>query len=400
MDQLQLVNIPSSWKSVRTHEDVKQMVDYGVMLTWKEMKRLAKTFDQEAETDIMRHFAIRLAERTDNRLSEEILIESLLVWFANASNDFAVNAFIEELLLQPNHYEACKTFVEVAINTEISDFDHLQDIFAKGVAIICQLGLAIQTIQKAYPGEIDSPDKLLAHIATYLLSVSNSDDACIRLSLIHYFGVAEAPSNKMGFNRIMGRFGHTVLDHLLTLLFSKKTEGVALQYLLDNMPFVLEGDNHCQTMLHETWKFYMLKKPERFSLFIKTLSGYLSGMESDRAPYAREVFLKHLCLLLKVASEVNHKELAKEMIHSIAGFERNTSWHEVTKRLLSDPVIRPHFKKIIAKVVESPDKVNIQELSSFRASKRGRKPSFSKSEELRTFDQITVLGSQVVAKAS
>jgi hypothetical protein len=400
VDQLQAVNIPSSWKSVKTHEDVKQMIDFGVMLTWREMKRLAKTFDQEAEMDIMRHFAIRLAERTDSRLSEEILIESLLIWFANASNEFAVNAFIEELLLQPNHFVACKTFVEVGINTEISDFDHLQEIFAKGVAIICELGLAVQAIHKSYPGEIENPEKLLAHIATYLLSVSNRDDACIRLSLLHYFGVAEAPGSKMGFNRIMGRFGHTVLDNLLILLFNKKTEAVALQYLLDNMPYVLEGDNHCQTMLHETWKFYMLKKPERFSLFVKTLAAYLGELNNDRAQYSRDVFLKHLCLLLKVASEVNHKELAKEMIHSIAGFERNQSWHDVTKLLLADPIIRPQFKKIVAKVVESPDKVNIQELSSFRASKRGRKPSFSKSEGLRTFDQIAVLGTQVEQKAS
>src|SRR5690606_18318848 len=106
---------------------------------------------------------------------------------------------------------------------------------------------------------------LLDHIATFLLSVSNANSSCIRLSLLHYFGVCERHSEqKVCFNRIMGRFGHTVLDHLFNLLFRKRSEAVALQYLVENLPHVLEADRHAQKIVHETFKFYMLKQPERF----------------------------------------------------------------------------------------------------------------------------------------
>src|SRR5690606_26461565 len=104
---------------------------------------------------------------------------------------------------------------------------------------------------------------LLDHIATYLLSVSNTNSSCIRLSLLHYFGVTEhGSSNKLYFNRVMSRFGHTVLDHLFALLFRKKSEAVALQYLVENLPYVLGADRHSQRIVHETFKHYMLKEPE------------------------------------------------------------------------------------------------------------------------------------------
>ena len=54
------------------------------------------------------------------------------------------------------------------------------------------------------------------------------------------------------------KFNENLLQYIWEKqLFDKKTEGVALQYLLENLPFVLEGDNHCQSILHETLKFYM-----------------------------------------------------------------------------------------------------------------------------------------------
>lgn len=284
-------DLPASWRSVKGLEEAKQLVDFGILLAWKDMKHVRKVLSDDELQDLVRYFAVRLAERVENRLPEEILIESVLIVMANTEDEEILNSFLEELLHQPNRMEACFTLVELAITAEISDIDHIDDIFAFAVALICELGNIIQTVEKEYPGELgDKSRKLLEHITTYLLSVSNSNNNCIRLSLIQYFGSLEKGLNhKPGFNRIMGRFGHTILEHLFTLLFNKKTEAVALQFLLDNIPYVLEADNHSQRILHETWKYYMLKKPERFALFIQTLTKHLVELPEDSISTCRKV---------------------------------------------------------------------------------------------------------------
>jgi hypothetical protein len=144
----------------------------------------------------------------------------------------------------------------------------------------------------------------------------------------------------------------------------------------------------------------MLKKPERFSLFIKTFSQYLAFMDDVRVGEARKVFMQHLCMLLKVVSEVNHKELAKEIIYSLVSFDRDEFWKDLVYRLTHDPAIRVTMQKLVAKICEERESINLKDVSAFRSSKRGRKPSFAKSDDLRTIEQVTVLGVQTVAKAS
>lgn len=403
MEQVSVM--PTHWRGIKTIEQAKQLVDFGVILTWKDMKTLTKVFTDAQQQDLMRHMAVRLGERTADRLSEEILIETLLIWMANGASEHVLQAFLEELLLQSNNFEACSTLVDVAITAEIADLGHQEELFAMAVALICELGLAIHGIKQRYPQEFLSSDKLLGNIATYLLSVSNSSNNCIRLSLVHYFGVMEQGSvNKSGFNRIMSRFGHTVLEHLFTLLFNKKTEAVSLQYLLENIPFVLEADNHSQKILHETFKFYMLKKPERFALFVQTFSKHLQSLPKPQWQLSSRVFMQHLAVLLKVASEVNHKELGRELMCGIAVFEDSADRRDIVQAILADSTIRTTFHDFIRKSVQTthttPSNVSSFEEASFRSSKRGRKPSFAKAGALKTMEQVNFLGNQQIAKAS
>ena len=214
----------TTWKNFKNLDDAQTMVDQGILLSWKDMKHLKKTLSHQELVSLMKYFAIRMAERVESRLPEEILVESLLILMANAQEEDILNAFLEELVQQPNRMEACVMLVELAITVDVSESEHYEDIYSIAVALVCELGQILQYIEKEYPGELEMDTaKLLDHISTYLLSVSNSNNNCIRLSLIHYFGSLEAGRTvKPGFNRIMGRFGHTVLEHLFTLLFNKK----------------------------------------------------------------------------------------------------------------------------------------------------------------------------------
>lgn len=393
----------TSWKSFGSMDEARYLIDVGSLLNWKDFKHLRKVLDDEQIKELVTYGAVRLAERVESRLPEEILIESLLVIFANGQNEDILVAFLQELLAQPNRLEACMILVELSIAAEISETDHVDEIFAIAVALICELGSMVRAIQVDNPKEFTATSaKLLDHISTYLLSVSNTNDNCIRLSLFHYFGTMEkGRTHKVGFNRIMGRFGHTVLEHLFTLLFNKKTETVALQFLLENMPNILEADSHSQTILQETWKHYLLKKPERFALFIQALGQYLVSLPDEEARVCRKVFMQHLALLLKKVAEVDHKELGREIMSAMAGFKREPYFQELVLMIVRDQSIRDSFRKLVAKMAESTDMEGVLGRDEeFKSSKRGRKPSFNKGDKTRLIYQVKFLGQQVTAKAS
>lgn len=394
--------LPTSWKGIKTISTAKRLVDYGIILTWREAKQMQRTLETSDIAEIARHMATRFAERVESRLPEEILMESLLILLSTLNSEEVFSAFLEEILLQPNQADACMTLTEVALTSDISDAERSDELFSMAVALICELGAAVQLIYSHYPDEMPEANAIIDHISTYLLSVSNSSNPRIRLSLVHYFGkIEQGKSYKPGFNRIMGRFGHTVLEHLFMQLFNKKTEGVALQYLLGNLPYVLEGDNHCQNILHETLKYYMLKKPERFCLFIHTFAYTLQTEDSSRL--SREAYLKHLGILLKLTSDLNNRELAKELLATIASFKGEPFRETLLQRIQEDRSIKVYIAQNLEKILvqerkgitprKSPD-------SHYKTGKRGRKPSFAKIEELKPMDQVTFLGKKEEAKAS
>lgn len=393
----------ASWKTMSSLEDARHLVDLGVLLTWKDFKVLRKVLKDEEIVDLVVYSAARLSERIEGRLSAEILTESLLIIFANIQEENVLEAFLQEVLNQPNRVATCSMLVELAITADVSDADKADEIFSIAVALVCELGTMIRQMQVTEPEELGSQgQKLLDHISTYLLSVSNSSDNCIRLSLLHYFGALEkGKTHKVGFNRIMGRFGHTVLEHLFVLLFNKKTESVALQYLLENVPYILEADDHAQTILQETWKHYLLKKPERFALFVQALSQHILSLPDDEARQCRKTFMQHLALLTKKVAEVDHKELGRQLLSALAAFQGEPAFKDVVGRLAKDMSLRDSFRSLVVKMNEASNLGNvIGDAEGFRSSKRGRRPSFQKSGKQRIMYQIRFLGQQSVAKAS
>lgn len=396
----------ASWRQIASEAEAAELIDMGILLSWKDMRTINKALTKEQKLATIRHFALRLSERIGHRLPEEILIESLLVWLANSEKEDFVTEFIGEIVVQQNMEESCFTLVELALTTELSDHAHNHEIYAMAVALICELGITVYNIEEQYPGEIPLAKKLLEHITTYLLSVSNSDNSCIRLSLVNYFGYTERlHPEKPGFNRIMGRFGHTVLEQLFQLLFEKKTEAIALQFLLDNFPYFLNGDNHSQRIVHETCKFYMLKKPERFALFVQTVSGHVRQLDQSAWAEAKVTFLQHLFMLLKIVSDVNHKELGREIMQALSTFEDQPLRNPMVEEFIANHRLREPYKRLLSKLcLEEKKTTNIQsiidDVAIFRTNRRGRKPSFARVDKLGTIAQVFSLSGGQNARAA
>jgi len=393
------------WKGVTTAAAACQLVDTGILLRWRDLRNLRRELKEGDEELIIRHMARALVERHTVRIHAEIIVESLLIWLAHSNLENLLNAFLEEFFAQDLSDEACWPLVEIALASEIAETSHVAKIFEMAVALICELGLSLKEYTEAYPGEFKRADQLLDYIGTYLLSVSNVNSICVRLSLLHYFGVFEhGASNKKFVNRVMSRFGHTVLDHLFTLLFHKKSEGIALQFLLGNLPYVMEADHLAQKILHETFKAHMLKHPERFCLFMQAISSELAVQDDPSFDLARRTLVQHLGAILKVVSTVGHQQLARELFVCFLKFDQEPFFAEALKALQADADIRTQFMDILTHLMSAePDKAGRFQpgaVQPFRAAKRGRRPAFSRANTLGTMHQVAFLGGVDIQRAS
>ncbi|MCH2192496.1 MAG: hypothetical protein MK188_16440, partial [Gammaproteobacteria bacterium] len=122
-----------NWKTFKTLAEAQELIDQGVLMSWKDAKHVKKVLSDKELESLMTYFAVRMAERVESRLPEEILIESLLILMANCHEEAILNAFLEELVQQPNRMEACVTLVELAITVDVSESEHHEDIFSIAV---------------------------------------------------------------------------------------------------------------------------------------------------------------------------------------------------------------------------------------------------------------------------
>jgi len=390
-----------SWAGPLSLDQALELIDYGVLLRWRNMRTLKRSFNAQDEEIIIRQFAKRLVERSSVRLQTEILVESLLVWLANSTDQRNIDAFLDELLKNSGYYEACWAMVEVSLTSEIVEKRHSIKVFEMAVAVICELGKNLHQIQKVDPENSSRLQPLLDYIATFLISVANKNSSSIRLSLLHYFGTTEHSSVSRSYvNKIMMRFGHTVLDHLFALLFKKRSESIALQYLLDNLPYVMEADNMAQKIVFETFKSNLLKKPERFCLFLNIFADHLVHLNSSDWNESRVVFMKHLGALLKVASEFNPRAIGTELVGTILKMRGYEDCIKQIQILEQDTDIKEIIRTGLHKGRIHATGHAPAMGGHFRSNKRGRKPSFARSNNESIVQQVHYLGSTDVQKAS
>ena len=176
-----------------------------------------------------------------------------------------------------------------------------------------------------------------------------------------------------------------------------------MQFLRENFGYLLSGGVACQKIIFETMKFYMLKKPERFVLFIQTYANFIE--KESTTPNKKEIihnFAQHVYLLLKIASEVNHKILTKELLLSTLTFEENPSFIMYLEHLKKEPQLRENFKSYVQTTIKllKKEKVKNSIISLLKPTRRGRKPSFAKSDEARTIGQVGFLSNNKILKAS
>jgi hypothetical protein len=384
-----------SWKNVTEITSAKKLVDMGYLLPWNEGRSITKVLGDDGCSELVKYIATRLGDRFSDRLAAEILVESLYAILTAASSEKIMIAFLEELFNSDQFENVTRHLVEISLGGEVADDELSKSVVSAAVALICEIGLNIQRVEEEDPGRIEKGKALSDHIAAYLLSVSNTNVQAVRLSLLRYFSQIEyGQTNKTNYTRLMGRFGHSIMEALFQQLFVKKSERIAVQFLLENLPCALEAGNDTQKILHETFKQHMFKESERFCLFMHELGSHLLSISQENTLcHAAESYARHLIALFKVTSDLGHKELGREVLQEIHKFSTFGDIKQWIKSLETSAEIRRTFRDLAldyrVKVVESGKGGKV--ISQFRMSKRGRKPSLSKGD-FGFLEQVTTLG--------
>lgn len=387
------------WRQAKNIEQMLSLIDQGIVLKWDDPKGISKALSNEEQLRFVDYLAKKFCERYEMRLSAEIIIETLLIWLAADSNERYIGHTLERMFEHPACEAAFYEYIDIVMNFETVEKTNSERIFCVGILSLCELGLAIKQVDALLPDLLEDGSKLLEHLSTYLLSVSNSTNNYIRLSLLSYFGSIEVGTPRQNFHKILGRFGHTILDHLFTLVFDKKTEAVSLRFLQENFAYILDTDADVQKTVFETMKYYMLKNPERYLLFIEAILKLSHSEEDDTFnEHSRKMLFKHLFLLFRITNEVNHRKLGTELMRFIATFKKIDTYQDHLKSLIEDASVKTAFKDIVHTV--GLGRATKTELRLLRSGKRGRKPSMSKNTDMQTVEQILYLGSFETAKAS
>lgn len=275
-----LDNTPKKWKDVKNLEDAKKLINYGVLLKHKDIVRCHKLFTISEIKELIKYYGYKFADQ-DNSLYENIILQSVILWFDCNNADKYMFYFLESLIEHPDRIRAIYKLVERALNIEVSSLDldinhnlNYTNYFGIAVSLICELGLSLNKLYMEDKDVLPNLGTIIDYISTYLLSLSNTDNNLIRLRLLHYFAILDSgKSNKIGLNKVMSRFGHSVLEGIFDLLFmsnklSHTSYVMILQFIFEILPILFETDAHGQRIIFEVFKYYMFKNPKEFGNFL------------------------------------------------------------------------------------------------------------------------------------
>ena len=207
------------WKNVKTIKDAQKLIDMEILLRWTEARYLVKHLPLDRQIGIMKRFVKAVCEKREHRLACEIYSESMLLWLSVSMNDSLMKAIASQFFVEKNGLAGCQKLVEMALTSDITDVAHQEGCLEVAVILVCDIGKSLVSRKPKRSPEIQ---QFLSHLTTYLLSVSNQNNYAIRLSLLHYFGfLSREGYHQIDFERIMNRFGYTVLDFVFFSSFQK-----------------------------------------------------------------------------------------------------------------------------------------------------------------------------------
>lgn len=305
----------------------------------QDAKRLAfmkmyKHFSATERRELCCRAAAGLLSKFQNQQRLEGMITLLACGFAAERDWESASALLNEILHQSHDAEFFRELALILLEISDTQFEERQTRIPLGQTLLVLLTeLGLQLASRTGQSALDHRDtaRVVEYITTNLLARSNVNNTAMRVSLIHY--LARCPINSqttMQLNRVISRFGQSLLDELLTGFFEDKRKGnAAFFFLVEHLKSFFMASPALAEMSHNVLKHYMLKHPTEFPLFLASYSEWVAREET-----ALKLASKHIALLFRAAHDVSQKALG-DAIGKIL-IKHLTLFAEVSDALLSE----------------------------------------------------------------
>ena len=312
--------------------------------------KLYKGFDAEARKMLCDKSAEMLKERFHNAQRLEGMLTLLASGFAAERDWESAIVFLNSVLDKSSDAEFFRELALVLLeisDNQLTDKHHRIPVGQTILVLLTEFGLLLAGRSGQSALDRDAV-RVVEYITTNLLARSNMNNNAMRISLVHY--LASCPLTNQGtmqLNRVISRFGQSLLDDMLTAYFEDKRKGnAAFFFLVEHLNSFFAASPALAEMSHNVLKHFMLKFPGEFPPFLASYSDFVAREETSLRLAA-----KHMALLFRAAHDVSQKALA-ETIGKIL-LKHLSLFADVSDALLNEQI------ELVSKILLGPSK-NIQ----------------------------------------
>ncbi len=185
-------------------------------------------------------------------------------------------------------------------------------ITGTGLALLTEIGVKVnKSLEIAHDAARIKHINFIEYLTSNMLARSNVNNDTMRIGLVYYFSKVE-PMSKVNIQKILSRFGRSLLEHVLQLYFShSKKSDLAFYFIIEHLDNFIFSSPALAEMSNSVLQNQMFKHPQEFPLLLKK---YISHKEKNINYNEARALIIHLSFLLKATCEVNQKNLIDSIL--------------------------------------------------------------------------------------
>ena len=270
---------------------------------------------------IVRHTAEIIRKNYFKNQDFKAQIYKFSVLFGNEHDWEHVNMFLECLLIGSVNLDfltkICKKIFAI-IDEEYALENSSANVVGTCLALITEIGAHVKVSLETISGTLKFKSLFFIEFLTSnMLARSNINNETMRIGLVYYFSRVE-PLSQINIQKILSRFGQSLLEHVLHTYFcnSKKSD-LAFYFIIEHLDDFIFSSPGLAEMSNSVLQNQMLKHPHDFPMLMKKYISYkLKNINYNTA----HSLIIHLSFLLKEACEVNQKALIDSMLEITFSF--------------------------------------------------------------------------------
>jgi DNA recombination-dependent growth factor C len=190
------------------------------------------------------------------------------------------------------------------IDQEFSIEENKRKVIAHCLSLVINIGINKFEENSKIKNKLNENNEIIDFITSSLLARGNINNIEIRIAIVYYLSRIDNNS-KINLQKILSRFGQSLLEHVFTKYFSEnETSKTAFLFLADHLKDFLSGSAHLAEMGNAVLQNQMLKNPVEFINF----SDKYSDLIYEKLDELKSLNI-HLSFLLKKSCEINKIEL-------------------------------------------------------------------------------------------